>query len=120
MNSDIANTLGMLRQRIRKLQQMEQMLIEEFGDAPTPITRATEHSTTASGDGNGNGHGDLNRKNQLMKFLKENGPSKRGVINEKSGIPKGTIANLLTKSGFVRREGKWHVDPSSATQETTH
>lgn len=122
MNPDIANTLGMLRQRIRKLQQMEQMLVEEFGDAPTPITSAAVRLAPANGHSNGNCDGNQTRKEQLVKFLTEHGPATRGTINEQSGIPKGTIANLLNKDYFVRRHGKWSVaeTPSSAPQEIMH
>lgn len=126
MNSDIANTLGMVRQRIRKLQQMEQMLVEEFGDVSTPISSHPSHVTPTNGHGNGNvqthgtGFGSHNRREQLVTFLTQHGPATRSKINDESGIPKGTIANLLNKPGFVRRDGKWHVDTGSATQEITH
>lgn len=119
MNSDIANTVGMLRQRIRKLQQMEQMLVEEFGDAPTPSTAVSR--TATKGPSNGNANGGLTRQQQLTAFLIEHGPASRGTINEKSGIPKGTVAALLSKGGFVLNAGKWYVPghQSPATQEIT-
>ncbi len=117
MNSDIQKVVQIIDQRIAKLQQAKSLLLEQFDDVPAPITSAAISIHTSSGNGNGN----LTRKDQLAKFLIEHGPSTRGTINEKSGIPKGTIASLLSKDGFVRRYGKWQVaeTSSSATQEIT-
>jgi hypothetical protein len=122
MNSDIQKAIAIIDQRISNLMDIRNKLTDEFGGVPAPIRSAIVHPITSSGDGSGNGNGNQSRKEQLAKFLIENGPSKRGTINEKSGIPKGTIANLLNKDGFVRRHGKWTVaeTSSSATQETTH
>src|SRR5690242_3546350 len=120
MNSDIEKAVGIIEQRILHLQQIKAMLLAEFGAASAPITSASITPSTRNGNGNGNGDGNQTRKDQLAKFLNEHGPATRGTINEKSGIPKGTIANLLNKEGFVRRYGKWQVDLGSATQETTH
>jgi hypothetical protein len=119
MNSDIRQAINIITQRITNLQQIKQMLLEEF-DVTGGTSAAITVSPARHTNGNGNENGDLNRKGQLVKFLTLNGPASRGTINEKSGIPKGTIANLLNKEGFVRRHGKWDVDTSSATQETTH
>jgi hypothetical protein len=115
MNSDIKQAINIITQRIANLQQIKQMLLDEFdvsGASAVGIgVRAARQSS--------NGNGDLTRREQLSKFLIDNGPSSRGTINEKSGIPKGTIANLLNKDGFVRRHGKWTVNTISAPQETT-
>lgn len=118
MNSDIRQAINIITQRIANLQQIKQMLLEEFGVSGASAV-AIAVAPTRRNDGKGNGHGDLTRKDQLAKFLIEHGPSSRGTINEKSGIPKGTVANLLNKEGFVRQQGKWTVATSSATQETT-
>ncbi|PYV66846.1 MAG: hypothetical protein DMG96_41130 [Acidobacteria bacterium] len=116
MNSDIEKVMEIIEQRILNLQQIKSMLLAEFGVTAAPISSTAKLATTSNGNGNGN----QNRKDQLAKFLIEHGPSSRGTINDKSGIPKGTIANLLNKPGFVRRDRKWYVDTSSATQEITH
>ena len=53
----------------------------------------------------------ISRKEQLKKFLKNNGPSTRHVILTESGIPNGTIANLLSKDKdftLNKKNGKWH------------
>jgi len=119
MNPDILKAVAIIDQRIDNLMEIRNKLTEEFGAVPREWRPPAVAAKVAS---NGNGNGNQSRKEQLAKFLIENGPSKRGVINEKSGIPKGTIANLLNKDGFVRRYGKWTVveTPGSATQETTH
>jgi hypothetical protein len=50
---------------------------------------------------------------KLLDFLKANGPISRGVIIEKSGMPRGTIAYLLTtfkKRLFKRKsDGRWEA-----------
>jgi hypothetical protein len=120
MDSDIEKTVEIIEQRILKLQQIKAMLLAEFGVTAAPIRSAAKLPTTSGSNENGNGNRSHTRKQQLMTFLTEHGPSSRGTINEKSGIPKGTIASLLSKPGFVRRSKKWHVDTSSAPQETTH
>ncbi len=117
MNSDIEKAVGIIEQRILNLQQIKSMLLAEFNGTAVPTGGAAKRPTSSS---NGNGNGNQSRKDQLAKFLVEHGPSSRATINDKSGIPKGTIANLLNKPGFVRRDRKWTVSASSATQETTH
>jgi hypothetical protein len=123
MNHDIRKAVEVINQRIANLERIKSLLLDEFGadsvlGAPK---RKTEREVRQLGIGaSANGHGEPTRREQLVKFLNENGPSNRATIIEKSGIPEGTISNLLTKDGFVRRSGKWHVSaPSSATQETT-
>ena len=116
MNSDIEKALEVIDRQILNLQQAKRILLDTFGVEGSPIKSAAIAPTARSGNGNGN----QNRKDQLITFLTQHGPSSRGKINHESGIPRGTIANLLNKSGFVRRDRKWYVDTSSATQETTH
>jgi len=127
MNNDIRKAVEVINQRIENLERIKSLLLEEFGSssvlgavktaADKPMKRL---GAGASHNGHDNDSGsEISRKEQLIKFLTEHGPSTRGTINEKSGIPKGTVAYLLTKPGFVRRLGKWSVGTSSAPQETT-
>jgi hypothetical protein len=116
MNPDIQKALAIIDQRIENLVDIRTKLAEEFGSAPETTRSAPKLLATNTSNGNGS----LTRKQQLVAFLTEHGPAKRGKINAESGIPKGTVAALLNKPGFVRRFGKWHVDTSSASQEITH
>ena len=117
MNPDIKKAVDILDQRIANLQNIKAMLVAEFDGQPgaSAVVLTARPAQPSTGNGNGN----QTRKDQLVKFLTEHGPLTRRTINEKSGIPKGTIANLL-RDGFVRRDGKWQVDTGSALQETTH
>ncbi|MCX7012476.1 MAG: hypothetical protein NTW86_07935 [Candidatus Sumerlaeota bacterium] len=50
------------------------------------------------------------RKEQLIAFLNEHGPSTRREILEHSGIPVGTIATLLVRKAEFEQTGKkWTV-----------
>jgi hypothetical protein len=115
MNSDIKQAVSIIRQRIVNLQQIERMLLEEF-DVPGASTAAIAARPVQHGNGNGK----ETQKDKLTKFLIEHGPSPRAKIIAESGIPMGTISNLLNKSGFTRRGKTWRVEGSSATQETMH
>lgn len=48
---------------------------------------------------------------KVISFLQANGPSKRMEIIQKSGIPAGTIANVLTRKDIFRhrQDGKWEL-----------
>src|SRR5438132_9241632 len=95
MNSDIAKALEVIDRQILNLQQSKRILLDAFSAEGSPIKSAATLPTTRSGNGNGNGN--QNRKDQLITFLTQHGPSSRGKINHESGIPRGTIANLLNK-----------------------
>jgi len=117
MDPQIKQVVEILDKRIAHLQNMKRMFVEEFGpQGASAVAVATRPTPRANGNGNGN----QTRKDQLTKFLTDNGPSKRAKIIAESGMPRGTIASLLSKDGFVRRsDGKWQVDENSA-QENTH
>jgi hypothetical protein len=119
MNSDIKQAVSIIRQRIANLQQIERMLLDEF-DVPGASAVAIAARPVQHSNGAGNGHGKETQKDKLTKFLIEHGPSPRAKIIAESGIPMGTISNLLNKSGFTRRGKTWRVEGSSATQEITH
>lgn len=57
------------------------------------------------------------RRDELRAFLRKRGPMKSAEIVERSGIPVGTVANLLNeKDNFVGRNGLWMVNEPSADQ----
>lgn len=53
------------------------------------------------------------RRQELRDFLSEHGPMKAAEIVQKSGIPKGTVDNLLTQKEHFRNcgEGLWEPVP---------
>lgn len=117
MNSDIKQAVSIIRQRIANLQQIERMLLDEFdGPVASDVARVATQPVRHS---NSNGHGKESQKDKLTRFLIEHGPSPRAKIIAESGIPMGTVSNLLNKPGFARRGKTWRVEGSSAAQETT-
>jgi hypothetical protein len=112
MNQEMNQVLKIIRQRITNLQQIERMLLEEFG-ATASGNGATSPKPTRiiSNKKSSNGHAAPTRKDELVKFLTDKGPKRRSEINAESGIPIGTVANLLNDGdSFVRRaDGKWDV-----------
>lgn len=125
MNSSIQDAIEIIDQRIANLQNIKKMLLDEFGGERTPPAGfKVRASIVPASNSNGNGHspaygGGRTRRDELMAYLTEHGPAKRGEIIAGTTIPKGTIASLLNKAPFIRRsDGKWQVDTSSASQET--
>ena len=130
MNQDIRKAVEIINQRIENLERIKSLLLEEFGAGATlgpikTVKRATDTEVKRLGTGtphNGHSGSTGSRKDELIRFLTTHGPCKRAKINSESGIPVGTVANLLNGNDFVRRtDGTWDLrDPSSAPQETTH
>jgi hypothetical protein len=120
MIDDIAKAVEIIDQRILKLQRIKADLLSEFGGElargnPAQMRLIGEGPRKAPMTG-------PTRKDELVHFLREHGPSKRHVINTTSGIPRGTVANLLNQGDtFVRRsDGTWDVrQTNSAPQEMT-
>lgn len=54
------------------------------------------------------------RKQQLIKFLMEQGPKRRSEIKISSGIPVGTISNLLKDDSAFEKlpDGRWGAKSS--------
>jgi hypothetical protein len=106
MSAEIRNVIGVLRQRIRKLQEIEAMLTEEFGDAGDSPPVLNVRFVKSDGDG----HPASDRKTQLEQFLRLHGPAKRSEIHKGAGMPAGTVAYLLNKyngTAFIRKHGRW-------------
>jgi len=104
-----------LGRRIARLQQIRDMLIEEYGQAPVPNTngKAKHAAAVAAASLRGrraHGHSGPTRKAQIHEWLKANGPASRGEIIAGSGLPSGTVGSLLSQCPelFENREGKWY------------
>jgi hypothetical protein len=117
---DIQKVIDLFDQRIKRLQEARELLVEEFGEAkrgglPVPVPRQRR-----SGAQNRNGNeGSSERKQQLEKFLRTHGPTRRSDLSSGSGVPDGTVGYLLSKyhDTFVRRsDKKWTLTERQAAQ----
>ncbi len=101
---DITRAIEIIDQRINSLKNIKQMLVKEFGLASnaTSTPHALKLNDLAP---------NLTRKQQVIKFLRENGASKRIEIIRKSGVPQGSVAcALVDRDTFLQTEdGKWDV-----------
>jgi hypothetical protein len=103
------STLGPI---LNRLQHGNVIRIVRRGRGRTPSTYrlAAKHNDVNGASGNAN-PAIAPSVQRVVDFLQSNGPSTRREIVEKSAIPEGTIANVLTnrKDIFRKREGKWEV-----------
>jgi hypothetical protein len=104
-----------LKRRIAKLQQIHDMLVEEYGQSAVPNTNGKAKHTAAGAVASlrgrrAHGHSGPTRKAQIHEWLKANGPAARGEIIKGSGLPTGTVGSLLSQCPelFENREGKWY------------
>ena len=93
--------------KIRRLRQMREDLLEEFGGAdstiPTNHRRPRKRKPT--------------RKDEVIAFLKTHGATKAKDISKETKIPQGSIGWILNdKETFTRNdEGKWSLkEPKEA------
>jgi len=110
---DIKRAIEIIEQRIQSLQQIKEMLTTEFfgDDTSTALGPKTVAIAIQGGAPKVVVGEQKTRKQALVGFLSENGPTTRGDILRKTGLPRGTIAFLLNdKNTFSRRDdGKWIV-----------
>ena len=110
MDSATQQMLATIRKRRSALDQMEQLILAEFGEsgnspsAGEPTGAVKRSSTRRSPNG-------TSRKHQMHAWLKKNGPSDRKTLVEGTGFPDGTIGSYLSTETelFEKRDGKWHA-----------
>lgn len=110
MQPEIEKAIELIDQKIIGLQKAKETLIEAFGEMvvdsriqPSLFQRQKRPVPTPIKAG-------PTRKETIMKLLQEEGPLSRSEIMKRSGIPQGTVANVLTdKDTFGSEEGKWFV-----------
>jgi hypothetical protein len=97
MDQDVQNILEKLEAKMRALKQARETLLEQFGDSGAG---GTHHRRRPQKSG---------RREQVIKFLKEHGPTKSAEIMKQTKIPVGTLGFVLKdKTTFVRDEqGRW-------------
>lgn len=115
---EIRRVIQIIDERIQALQTIKQMLISEFfaeqqdlfsvSRAPAvpapkyvPITGLKPKRT---------------RKQEIVQYLREHGPTKSIEIHERTGIPMGTVATALNdKTTFERLDdNRWTVRVGSS------
>lgn len=107
MHPDIEKAIELIDSKIHGLQRVKQTLLDEFGGEPAvnkqqtslPFRRRLIVAKKPE-----------TRKEAIIKLLKEEGPLSRSEIINKSGIPQGTVATVLTdKDTFKSKDNKWYV-----------
>ena len=117
LDPEIQVAVDKLDERISKLQNAKDILLSldstgerSNGNAPSPTTRPQAvRRRRAKAPTTGGARG--TRKPELILFLEANGPTRRGELRERTGIPLGTISFLLNDKKTFRRldSGKWDV-----------
>lgn len=103
-----------LDRRIARLQQIRQMLVEEYGQAPSSDATSKRASAAMAASLRGrraHGNNGPTRKAAIHEWLKANGPATRNEVISGSGLPEGTVGSLLSRCNdlFENRDGKWHA-----------
>jgi len=102
-----------LDRRIARLQQIRQMLLEEYGQAVNGANRKSKSASEAASIRGRRAHGNNGptRKAVIHEWLKTNGPARRAEVIIGTGLPQGTVGSLLSQCPdlFENREGKWHA-----------
>ena|ERR1017187_2780986 len=103
-----------LDRRIARLQQIRQMLLEEYGHAPVSGANGKRRSAAEAASMRGqraHGNSGPTRKATIHEWLKANGPHGPSEIIAGTGLPQGTVRSLLSqcKDLFENRDGKWHA-----------
>ena len=102
-----------LDRRIMRLQQIRQMLMEEYGQVPIGATNGKRTAVLAASmrGRRAHGHSGPTRKSTIHEWLKANGPHGRSEIIAGTGLPEGTVGSLLSQCPdlFENRDGKWHA-----------
>jgi hypothetical protein len=116
LNQEIRAAIHHIDQRVAKLLKLKEMLLEEFSVEAEPIHSSSAATCRRGPKKSASPKAKKTRRQDLVNFLKLNGPSRRREMLEKTGVPKGTIAYLLAdKKTFIRLEdGRWDVRKTGA------
>ena len=106
MDSATQQMLATIRKRKSALDQMEQLILTEFGDSVNDVgagLNGTSKRKSKRHSANG-----ASRKHQMHAWLKKNGPADRKTLVEGTGFPDGTIGSYLSTETdlFEKRDGK--------------
>ena len=106
MSNGLSDALAILREERAELDQiivsLERILAGRMSRTePVPLEPRRGRRVVVAGP---------RRRDQLIDFLREHGPTKAVDIERASGIPQGTLANLLNdKWMFVSDNGYWRL-----------
>ena len=117
MGADTDTSTSMIAEldrRIARLQQIRQMLLEEYGQSPISGANGRRGNAALAASMRGrraHGHSGPTRKSTIHEWLKANGPHGRSEIITGTGLPEGTVGSLLSQCPelFENRDGKWHA-----------
>jgi hypothetical protein len=117
MGADTDTSTSMIAEldrRIARLQQIRQMLMEEYGLVPIGATNGKRANAALAASMRGrraHGHSGPTRKATIHEWLKANGPHGRSEIITGTGLPEGTVGSLLSQCPdlFENRDGKWYA-----------
>lgn len=110
MGNATQQMLETVRKRIGNLQEIERLILEEFGELFNNGTsgerQPKQHQKTERA-----GRAPSGRKQEIHEWLKHNGPATRAEIISGTQLPGGTVGGYLSseKSLFENRDGKWHA-----------
>jgi hypothetical protein len=91
-----------------RAQEMLEAQLEE-PDAPAEQHVAAAERPALEHKSNGS-NGSATRKQEVIRFIQQHGPSTKGEIMAGLDIPPGTAAYVLNdKTVFVNRDGRWNV-----------
>jgi len=111
INPNIQATVDLLDERISNLQKIKQMLLSEYGIAENGAKLSTAVRAPRKPPRKAPNAGRSPRRRQLIDFLCTDGPTRRGEIVQKTGMPMGSVSYLLNDKKTFRRldSGKWDV-----------
>jgi len=108
MHPEIEKTIELIDLKIMGLQKAKLTLLEAFGEKTEDIKH--QPSLFPIAKKNPVKKSTPIRKNELIKFLRMEGPLARSEILKRSGIPQGTVAGLLLdRDTFKSKDKKWYV-----------
>ena len=109
MNPVIKSALDEIDLKIKELEEAKRVLRNAFGiegenkQTKLFVTRTTPVPQVAE-------KVDKTRKDEVASLLRKDPGLSRGEIQEKTGIPVGTISFVLNdKETFGNRDGKWYL-----------
>lgn len=107
--TDPAAMASELRRKAERLIEAARAIEETYGLVNSIKMAEPENSRVAvDSPSSRRGPKKKDRLSELIAFLQENGPLRRGDIVERSGIPPGTIGMILKEGIFTKNDdGTW-------------
>ncbi|MDQ2841662.1 MAG: hypothetical protein M3Y72_11610 [Acidobacteriota bacterium] len=120
MDTDIAKAIEIIDRKIASLLQARNQLAQAFGiELSTALTVTATQASRSSIVAFIPGNHQKSRKQSLVQFLKDNGPSSRAEIIARAGLPAGTVSYCLSDKRFFLQlaNGDWTFTGSTAQSD---